>query len=186
MAEIFGAVASGAGLASLAIQLVDSAQKLKALYNASKDAPATVAELCFELETMSLSLRQLDSHRNASITGDELLGRCYTTCIRMVGKIEDAVIKIERLIQRRRMVGRLYMAFKEPEIRELLEELERSKSSMSFAYMSYCQYVTASEHYCRDRLADVAKLLEPPRGREESYPTDCTEQRNIFSNHAVT
>jgi hypothetical protein len=104
----------------------------------------------------------------------------------MVGKIEDAVIKIERLIQRRRMVGRLYMAFKEPEIRELLEELERSKSSMSFAYMSYCQYVTASEHYCRDRLADVAKLLEPPRGREESYPTDCTEQRNIFSNHAVT
>jgi hypothetical protein len=185
MAEIFGAVASGAGLASLAIQLVDSAQKLKALYNASKDAPATVAELCFELETMSLSLRQLDSHRNASITGDELLGRCYTTCIRMVGKIEDAVIKIERLIQRRRMVGRLYMAFKEPEIRELLEELERSKSSMSFAYMSYCQYVVLIECAFQDRFADVAKLLEPSGGCKERHSNDCTEQRDIVADDAA-
>jgi hypothetical protein len=60
MAEVFAAVASGAGLVSLSIQLIDSAQKLKKLFNASKDAPTTVADLCFELETMSLSLRQLN------------------------------------------------------------------------------------------------------------------------------
>jgi hypothetical protein len=185
MAEIFGAVASGAGLASLAIQLVDSAQKLKALYNASKDAPTTVAELCFELETMSLSLRQLDSHRNASISGDELLDRCYVTCIRMVNKIGDAVTKIERLIQRRRMVGRLYMAFKEPEIRDLLEELERSKSSMSFAYMSYCQYVVVMESMFGDRFADFAKLLGYSGGREECHSADGTEQCNLVSDYAV-
>jgi hypothetical protein len=59
MADIFGAVASGAGLASLALQLVDTAQKLKTLYNATKDAPSAVAELSFELETMSLSIHQL-------------------------------------------------------------------------------------------------------------------------------
>lgn len=141
MAEIFGAVASGAGLVSLSLQLLDSAQKLKKLYNVSKDAPTTVAELCFELETMSLSLRQLRLHRNASVPGDELLARCFTTCHRMVMKIEAAVKKIELVIQKRRSSGRLYMAFKEPEIRELLQELERAKSSMSFAYMSYCQYV---------------------------------------------
>jgi hypothetical protein len=64
MAEVFGAVASGVGLVSLALQLVDSAQKLKKLYNTTRDAPTTVADLCFELETMSLSLRQLNSHRN--------------------------------------------------------------------------------------------------------------------------
>ena len=141
MAEVFAAVASGAGLVSLSIQLIDSAQKLKKLCNASKDAPATVADLCFELETMSLSLRQLNSHRNASISGDELLRRCFTTCTRMVKKIEVTVTKIERLIQKRHVGGRLYMAFKEPEIQDLLNEMERAKSSMSFAYMSYCQYV---------------------------------------------
>lgn len=147
MAEVFGAVASGAGLVSLSLQLIDSAQRLKKLYNVSKDAPTTVVELCFELETMSLSLRQLRLHRNASITGDELLGRCLTTCDRMVTKIQAAVKKIELVIQKRRSSGRLYMAFKEPEIREHLQELERAKSSMSFAYMSYLKYViiTASE-----------------------------------------
>ena len=145
MAEVFAAVASGAGLVSLSIQLVDSAQKLKKLFNASKDAPNTVADLCFELETMSLSLRQLNSHRNANITGDELLGRCFTTCTRMVMKIEVTVSKIERLMQRFHVGGRLYMAFKEPEIQGLLDELERAKSAMSFAYMSYCQYVSVTE-----------------------------------------
>jgi hypothetical protein len=144
MAEIFGAVASGAGLASLALQLVDTAQKLKTLYNAVKDAPHTVEELTFELETMSLSLLQLASHRNTNVAGDELLGRCVVTCTRAVKKITGAVAKIECLIQRGRIGGRLYMAFKQPEIRELLEELERAKSSMSFAYMSYCQYVVVA------------------------------------------
>jgi hypothetical protein len=37
------------------------------------------------------------------------------------------------------------MAFKEPEIQDLLDEMERAKSSMSFAFMSYCQYVIITE-----------------------------------------
>lgn len=146
MADVFAALASGAGLVSLSIQLIDSAQKLKKLFNAGKDAPTIVADLCFELETMSLSLRQLDSHRNAGTTGDELLGRCFTTCTRMVMKIGVTVSKIERLMQRCCVGGRLYMAFKEPEIQDLLGELERAKSAMSFAYMSYCQYVDVTEN----------------------------------------
>jgi hypothetical protein len=39
MAEIFAAVASGAGLLSLAIQLLESSRKLKGFYDTSKDAP---------------------------------------------------------------------------------------------------------------------------------------------------
>jgi hypothetical protein len=48
MAEIFGAVASGAGLLSLSIQLLDSAQRLKGFYNATENAPQTVADLSFD------------------------------------------------------------------------------------------------------------------------------------------
>lgn len=76
MAEIVGAVASVAGLVSLSIQLVESTQKLKRLYNASTDAPGTIADLCFDLETMSLSLRQLETHRMTGSPADELLNRC--------------------------------------------------------------------------------------------------------------
>jgi hypothetical protein len=141
MAEIFGAVASGAGLISLAVQILESSQKLKAFHNASKDAPQAVADLSYELETMSLSLRQLEAHRRSDVLGDELLGRCILTFTKMVEKIERAVSKIDDRLQRSRMLGRLSAAFKEPEIRKLLQDLEHAKSSMLFAYMSYCQYV---------------------------------------------
>jgi hypothetical protein len=139
MAEIFGAVASGAGLMSLSMQLLESSQKLKNFYDASKDAPQTVADLSFELETMSLSLRQLVIHRQADISSDTLLGRCMTTCTLMTTKIEAAVNKMENLLRKSRSIGRMYAAFKEPEISKLLESLEHAKSSMLFAYMSYCQ-----------------------------------------------
>jgi hypothetical protein len=139
MAEIFAAVASGAGLLSLAIQLLESSRKLKDFYNASKDVPQTVADLSFELETMSLSLRQLETHRRADILDDQLLGRCVITCTRMTVKVEAAVAKMDHLLKRFRGVGMVYTAFKEPEMRKLLEELEYAKSSMLFAYMSYCQ-----------------------------------------------
>lgn len=139
MAEIFGAVASGAGLMSLSMQLLESSQKLKSFYNASKDAPQTVADLSFELETMSLSLRQLVIHRQADISNDTLLGRCMTTCTLMTTKIEAAVNKMENLLRKSCSIGRMYAAFKEPEISKLLESLEHAKSSMLFAYTSYCQ-----------------------------------------------
>lgn len=163
MAEIFGAAASGAGLASLALQLVDTAQKLKTLYNATKDAPHTVEDLTFELETMSMSLFRLTSHRHTDIAEDELLNRCFASCTRMVKRITDAVAKIEHLMQRGRMGGRLYMAFKQPEILELLEELERAKSSMLIAYMSYCQYATVTCTTYWTLLIIILKLLELSR-----------------------
>jgi hypothetical protein len=141
MAEIFGAVASGAGLLSLSIQLLESAQRLKGFYNATKNAPQTVADLSSELHTMSLSLRMLERHRRDDILGEELLDRCTMTCTRMIGKIKSAVSKMERQLQRSRNVGRMFAAFKEPEMRRLLEEMEHAKSSMLFAYTVYCRYV---------------------------------------------
>lgn len=143
MAEIFGAVASGAGLVSLSIQLLDSAQKLRGFYDTSKDAPETVARLCFDLETMALALRQFEQYRQNDIFGSQLLSRCILACDEAVARIKAAVDKIDRLLSRARFAGKLYMGFKEPEVRRLLEEMEHSKSSMSLAYMSYCQWVFA-------------------------------------------
>jgi hypothetical protein len=142
MAEIFGAVASGAGLISLAVQLLESSQKLKAFCNAGKDAPKAVAELNFQLETMSLSLQNLERHRQSGVLDDELLSRCIQTCTEMVRKIESAVGKMERQLQKSRSVGRIYAAFKEPEIRRLLEDLAWAKNSMYEAQRSCIRYVS--------------------------------------------
>ena len=139
MAEIFAAVASGAGLVSLAIQLLESSQTLKSLYDASKDAPRHIKDLCFDLETISLQLRQLEQHRHHDHLDTQLLDRCIALCERRTEKISDAVDDMARYIRRSAAFGRLYAAFKEPEVEKLLDELERAKTSLSLTYMSYCQ-----------------------------------------------
>ena len=141
MAEIFGAVASGAGLVSLSMQLLESSQKLKGFYDSCRDAPETVRQLCFDLETMSMALRQFEQYRQNDILGSELLTRCILACDQAIAKIKTAVDKVERLLSRARFAGKVYMGFKEPEVRRLLEEMEHAKSSMLLAYTTYCQYV---------------------------------------------
>jgi hypothetical protein len=139
MAEVFAAVASGAGLVSLAIQLLESSQKLKGLYSATRDAPRNVKDLCFDLETLSLQLRQLEQHRQHDHLDTELLDRCIAQCERRTGKVRDIVDDMARYIRRSAAFGRLYAAFKEPEVESLLDELERAKKSLSLTYISYCQ-----------------------------------------------
>jgi hypothetical protein len=140
MAEIFGAVASGARLVSLSMQLLESAQKLKGFYDSARDAPETLEYLYHDLETMSLALQQFERYRQSDISGNELLQRCIVTCERSVRSITTAADKVDRLIHRARFAGRVYMGFKEPEVKRLLQEMEHAKSSMSLAYMGYCQY----------------------------------------------
>jgi hypothetical protein len=138
--EAFAAVASGAGLMSLAIQLLESSQKLKGLYNASRNAPKTIEDLCFELETLSLQLRQLERHRNLNrFDTTEVLNRCIAVCQQRVVRVRDVVDAMSRYMRRSSTFGGVYTAFKEPEMRKLIVELEQAKSSLSLAYISYCQ-----------------------------------------------
>lgn len=91
---------------------------------------------------MSLSLRNLERHRQSGVLGDEVLSRCIVTCTEMVGKIESAVCKMERQLQKSRNVGKIYAAFKEPEIRKLLEDLAWAKNSMYEAQRSCIRCVS--------------------------------------------
>jgi hypothetical protein len=147
MAEIFGAVASGAGLVSLSMQLLESTQKLKGFYDSCRDAPDTVRQLCFDLETMALALRQFEQYRQNDVFGSELLDRCILACDQAVAKIKVAVEKVDRLLSKAHLAGKLYMGFKEPELRRLLEDMQHAKSSMLLAYTSYCQYACC--HFLR-------------------------------------
>ena len=143
--EAFAAVASGAGLVSLAIQLLESSQKLKGLYNASRNAPKTIEDLCFELETLSLQLRDLERHRRLDrFDTSEVLDRCIGVCQQRVMRVRDVVDAMVRYMRRSNTFGGVYTAFKEPEMRKLMVELEQAKSSLSWAYISYCQWAFLS------------------------------------------
>ncbi|KAK5381989.1 hypothetical protein LTR20_007933 [Exophiala xenobiotica] len=136
--EIFGAVSAGAGLLSLSIQLGESAMKLRRLHKAAKDAPTTIERLLFDLETMSLALGQLEQHRRHDSHSEGLIARCIAQCQQSVQDTQQLVDKLERrLNEHPRVGGKLYTAFKERDVKELIGDLERAKSSLNLAYTMY-------------------------------------------------
>ncbi|KIW23418.1 uncharacterized protein PV07_11616 [Cladophialophora immunda] len=134
----FGIAASGAGLLSLSIQLVESAAKLKKIYHAARDAPRTIARLQHSLETIALALRQLEQRRQQGGATDALLTRCIAECELHTADIQELVDKMDdRLSGDAKIGGRLYIAFKQRGVKELLDGLEKAKSSLELAYMMY-------------------------------------------------
>ncbi|KAH0848295.1 hypothetical protein FOPE_02203 [Fonsecaea pedrosoi] len=135
---IFGIAASGAGLVSLSIQLVESAAKLKRMYHAARDAPRIVARLQLGLETMALALRQLEQRRQQGSASDALLARCIAECELHTADIQELIDRMDdRLARDAKIGGRIYTAFKQRDVKELLDGLEKAKSSLELAYMMY-------------------------------------------------
>jgi hypothetical protein len=135
---IFGMAASGAGLVSLGIQLGESAVKLRRIYHVAKDAPRTVSRLVFGLETMAMALRGLEQHRQQNSHSGALLARCITECQQSTAEIQRLVDKVDgHLAKHVRISGKVYAAFKERDMKELLDDLEKAKSSLELAYMMY-------------------------------------------------
>ncbi|OAP63344.1 hypothetical protein AYL99_02571 [Fonsecaea erecta] len=135
---VFGIAASGAGLLSLGIQLMESAAMLKKIYHAARDAPRIIATLQFSLETMALALRQLEQRRQQRTASDTLLARCIVECELHTAEIQELINKMdERLSKDFKLGGRLYAVFKQRDVKELLDGLEKAKSSLELAYMMY-------------------------------------------------
>ncbi|KIW13553.1 hypothetical protein PV08_08741 [Exophiala spinifera] len=145
---ILGVVSAGAGLLSLSIQLGESAMKLKRIYNAAKDAPANLQTLLLDLETMALALEQLEHHRRHDSHHEELMIRCIARCQQSTQVVQQVVDRLERsLTKHSRIRGRLYSAFKERDVKDLLDDLERAKTSLHIAYSMYMH----AEQQRRDR-----------------------------------
>ncbi|KAI1615486.1 hypothetical protein EDD36DRAFT_485823 [Exophiala viscosa] len=135
---IFGVVTGGAGLLSLGVELGQSAAKLRRLYHAVKDAPKTIVLLVFDLETMAMALSELEKTRQRDSSTRTILERCIMRCRQSTAEVKQLVDKMERCIAKHsRLRGKLYTAFKERDVKELLDDLERAKSTLEFAYTMY-------------------------------------------------
>ena len=140
MAEVFGAAASGAGLLSLALQLGHTVLRLKSFYLRVQDMPKTLESLSFDLQTISLTLRELELHRQRDRHDSVLLDRCVSRCQEDVQIVVQLVDRLERRIGRLRLAGKIYAALKDPEINELMDDLERAKTSILLALQMYNMY----------------------------------------------
>ena len=141
MAEVIvGVVASGAGLASLAIQLLERAQKIREFHGRVKNSPDTLLNLSHDLETVSLLLRQLEAHMQCDSYNVDLLGRCISQCQRSATRLKALVQKLESRLSRLRILGKIMAALRDDEFRSILGEMEQAKSSTMLAFQMYSLY----------------------------------------------
>jgi hypothetical protein len=145
---IFGVISGGAGLLSLGIQLSESAVKLKRIFYAAKNAPQTISRHVFSLETMALALQELEQHRRHDAHSGALLARCIMAYRESTFQIQQLLDKMEHYMTAYdRVGGKLYTVYKDREVKELFEDVERAKSSLELAYMIYL----AAEQRRRDQ-----------------------------------
>lgn len=160
MAEIVGAVASGAGLFSLALQLADCAVKLKSFCEEVKKAPKSLQSTIVDLETLSLLLRQLDGLRLEYGSDDAgALERCINVCRGTAEKIVNATKELEEILARFRLFGRVYSAIKLRDIVKQCDSLERSKQSLALAFQLFDSRTQIDMMQARDDLLTQQSLL---------------------------
>lgn len=141
MAVAIGVVSGGVGLASFALQLAESAVKLRSFYKTAKNAPESLEDTASYIETFSQVLLQIERDRveHDDDRDRELLLRCIKECRKSTGKIVAVAEKLEQMIKKAKMAGRIYYALQEGSIAALCADLERAKSSLLQAHMLYMQ-----------------------------------------------
>jgi len=154
---ILGVVSGGAGLLSLAIQLGESARKLKSFHDSMRNAPETLKDLEFDLQTMALSLQQLERDRQRNSHDAVLLARCIERCQRCTDKIGRALDKMSKYTARNARLGKVYTAFKEKDIDKLLADLELAKSLLQLSLMMYWSEQHEERH--RDQAAHTGSSI---------------------------
>ncbi|KAK5556558.1 hypothetical protein LTR46_005750 [Exophiala xenobiotica] len=164
MAEILGVVAGGAGLASLAVQLLECIHKLHDLHANIRDAPVEIREI---LEEVDLLGDVLTSYLGVSggatrtclvptVVQKQALGRCS----KVLDILRNIAQELETTMQRsrtRRWINwaKVEAAFKRKQLARIQTALDRAKSTLTLAIL-----IDRSSHHCVPGNAITLEELE--------------------------
>jgi hypothetical protein len=161
MAEILGVVASGAGLASLAVQLLECIEKLHDLHANIRDAPMEIREILDEVDLLG---DVLTSYLGVSggatrtclvptVVQKQALGHCLKVLeiLRNIAHELDTAMQTSRT---RRWINwaKVGAVFKRKQLARLQTALERAKSTLTLAILTD----RSSQHF----LPGIARSLE--------------------------
>jgi hypothetical protein len=147
MAEVFGIAGGAIGAISLSIQLAESLQKVKSFYAAVKNATTQVEELIEEIEIMQDILSDLESgSQSANMASSASMRRCMKVAQRATKSFVDFSGQLQARIKKSRFRGGVKFALSRDDIKEMLDQLERTKSSLNLAYSLYQQATFEDRH----------------------------------------
>jgi hypothetical protein len=138
MAEI-GVIASGMGVASLAIQVADSILKLKEFLDNVKEAPEEIKYLIEEIDTLSTLLSELDADipNEESELDSSSMRKCWAHCSRGLGILEAIVRELDMDIGKRRRIGSFKAVLKKGSIKRLKDRLKSAQIMLLMAHQIY-------------------------------------------------
>jgi hypothetical protein len=138
MAEI-GVIASGMGVASLAIQVADSILKLKEFLDDVKEAPEEIKYLIEEIDTLSTLLSEFDADipNGESELDSSSMRKCLEHCSRGLGILEAIVRELDMDIGRRRRIGSFKAVLKKGSIDRLKDRLKSAQIMLLMAHQIY-------------------------------------------------
>ena len=137
MAEAaFGVAAGIVGVASLVVQLVDSANKLRELYESYGGANEEVKSLIDELEQLERLIQQLSASApipQPPVGNPSVLEDCKTWCRSVKTRIQEVLHEIGLKIEQNPRKGRLHYVFKRSTIQQWMQTLYRAKLDLLLA-----------------------------------------------------
>lgn len=140
MAELLGIVAGGAGLASLAAQILTGGSKIRDIYTSYHEAPNRLKDLSDDMKVFAQYLhllsKDLEQHDDAK---HGIVDECLRLCSRASAVMSAAITKLEKGIDKSKPKGRLRGALASKSIEQLCDDLKRAKTSLALA----CDLYTA-------------------------------------------
>ncbi|RBA09863.1 hypothetical protein FPRO05_05799 [Fusarium proliferatum] len=180
MAELLGIVAGGAGLASLALQLVDGGQKLRQRYKNVKGLGGNILWLSEDIELIGKQLIQLETSADDIMQeqlGPIMMGRCRDRSARVADRLANLAGDIPVNSSRRQIIR---TTFRSGQWKGELDELQALVTGLKQDISQYAIPLPAQHLYMRNSrsslvTADVTSSMTPISGLStEITPRDNT------------
>lgn len=146
MAEI-GAIASGMGIASLGLQLMDGIRKLKQFFDEVKDASEDMHYALEELEILGLTLSDIHTD-NPSLPPIPAVTatKCLELCRRGTDMLSTIVKDLNGAISKRRMIGSTKVVLKKDTLEKFRNRLRDAQYMLILSRQTYSEALQLEYH----------------------------------------
>lgn len=146
MAE-FGIIASGMGVASLGLQLMDGVRKLKQFWDEVKEAPKDIQHVLEELDALSLVLSDIHtSNPNLPSIPSATVTKCLELCRRGTDILNTTVKDLNGAIAKRRKIGSAKVVLKKDTLDKFRNRLRDAQYMLMLSRQTYSDALQTEYH----------------------------------------
>ncbi|KAM0715765.1 hypothetical protein Q7P37_008279 [Cladosporium fusiforme] len=136
---VHGVVAAGAGLNSLSRRLFESAAKLRRLYHDNRNAPTALSNRASDIETIAVSLRNLEQHLQGETHRTDLLTQFIERGREHVASLEQRTDEISEKLESMSSSYGIYATAGETDVDMLLNEIDLAIAALHLRVGTYHQ-----------------------------------------------